>query len=82
MNYIRVNKVYCLNENYHFPRCHVCKNELSPFAITSEELNKCSWELNEFLATRHLIYLNKIDKDRHLIWLCKHCLKGEIIQDD
>jgi len=77
MKFIHVNKVFNLNENFKFPSCHVCRKELTPFSITREELDKLDWNTNEMLFESGLIKLNEIGKDKHLIYLCKHCLKWE-----
>jgi len=77
MKSIHVNKVFNLDENFKFPICHVCKKELSPFSITREELDSLDWETNEMLVDMNLIKLNEIGKNKHLIYLCKHCLIWE-----
>lgn len=77
MKSIHVNKVFNLDENFKFPTCHVCGKELTPFSITREELDSLDWETNEMMVDMGLVKLNEIGKDKHLIYLCKHCLTME-----
>ena len=82
MTKIKVSKVFCLDENYKFPRCHKCKGELSPFRIDTDELNKCSDIFIKIMIELNYIRFNLIKKDVHLIWLCKYCLSHEILIKD
>jgi len=82
MDRVHVTKVFCLDENYIFPRCHKCKEELSPFRIESTELNKCSTEFVKHMMKLNYIRVNAISDDAHLIWLCKECLSNEILIKD
>ena len=74
---INVTKVFNLDENFKFPTCHVCGKELTPFSVTREELDTLSFDTNEILIGSGLVKLNEISKDKHLIYLCKHCLTME-----
>ena len=77
MNSIHVNKIFNLDENFKFTNCLVCKNELSPFSITREELDNLDWETVEMMVDMELVKLNEIGIDKHLIYLCKYCLDGK-----
>jgi len=79
MNQIKVTKIFCLDENIRYPKCHNCNKELSPFKINSEELNKCTDKFLSIMITLQYLRLNAIDKDSHLIFLCKHCLANDIL---
>ena len=70
---MELGKLYCLDENYIFPKCFVCKKELSPYSITSTELNKLPLETIGYLVKFELVRLNFVEKNKHLIWICKDC---------
>ena len=79
MTTINVTKVFNLNENVIFPSCHVCGKELTPFCITKQEINdKLNSDKIDSLLNMKLLLLDEIKKDKHLLYLCKHCLHGEI----
>ena len=75
---VYVSKVYCLDENVRFPICHRCKRELTPFAITTTELNKWTQITIKALIQAKLLRLHIIKKNRHLIFLCRTCHKDYI----
>lgn len=78
MNKINVSKTICLNENYIFPECHVCKTEMKPFRIDSIELNKLSEETVLSYILKGLIRINAIEEDSHLFLLCPKCFSHVI----
>lgn len=82
MDTVHVTKVICLDENYLFPRCHRCREELSPFRIETSELNKCSKTFVDHMMKLSYLRVNAIAEDAHLIWLCKHCLSNQILVKD
>ena len=83
MKTIRVNKVFNLDEDFLFPNCHVCGKELTPFCITRQEIDdKLDWETVEQLIFMKLLLIDEIEKDKSVIYLCKHCLHGEINVDN
>jgi len=70
---MKLTKVFCTNEDYLFPKCEKCKQELSPYCVTSEELNKIDIEYVKMLLECELLILNGVDTDKHLIFVCKTC---------
>lgn len=79
MKTINVTKVFNLNEDFLFPNCHVCGKELTPFCITRQEIDdKLDWETVEWFVNMKLLLIDEIEKDKSIIYLCKHCLHGEI----
>lgn len=75
---IRITKVFCLDENIKFQKCHECGEELSPHRIDTEELNKCTINFIQYLIQMGHLRLNAISKDAHLLWICKNCWPTEI----
>jgi len=80
MKTISVTKVFNLNENYRFPNCKLCNNELTPFSITEEELNKLDFFIKKTFIEAEIVKLNEISQGKHLIYLCKYCLDWSQIQ--
>ena len=79
MKTIKVTKVFNLNEDFLFPNCHVCGKELTPFCITRQEIdNNLDCEIVDSLLNMGLLLVDEIGKNKSLIYLCKHCLHGEI----
>ena len=79
---IYFKKVFFLNENIKFQKCYRCKKELSPYSITSKELKKLDNEVTNMYLNASLLYLHRINTDIHLIFVCKHCLKGRFFQNN
>ena len=75
-------KVFFLNENIKYPECYKCKKELSPYSITNKNLKKLDTEIINIYLNASLLYLHGINTNIHLIFLCKHCLKGKYIKFD
>lgn len=73
---ITLTKIFVLNENIKFPKCYHCKKELSPYSISNTELKKLSKKTIENFVNVYLLYLNKFGINLHLLFICKHCLKG------
>lgn len=74
---IKITKIFNLNENYKYPIC-TCGKELSPFLVEQEELNKLNDEIINQLVNCELLVLDKFEKDRHLLFICKSCLKQQL----
>ena len=70
-----MKKAFCLDENYLFPICNQCHKELTPYSISSDELNKQDIRFTESLIQCDLIRVNAIDKNIHVIFLCSNCIK-------
>lgn len=73
MERYQVKKAFILNENYKFPSCPICQKELSPYSISSNELNKMNVLHIIAWAKHNLILINQIGSDKHLIWVCSDC---------
>lgn len=73
---LHLKKVFLLNEDIKYPKCYRCKKELSPYSITDSELKKLPKTTIENLIYDYILFLNFIQKDLHLLFVCKHCLKG------
>ena len=73
-------KVFFLDENIKFAKCYRCGKELSPHSISTKELKKVPIETINNLKDCCLLYLHKIGTDIHLLFICKHCLKGELFK--
>jgi len=77
VNSIIVRKVFCKDENIKFPICKHCGNECSPHEISTNELVKLESDtIVKFINLKYLL-LDHFGKDKNLIFICKHCCKGE-----
>lgn len=81
---IRVTKAFCLDENKKFPLCHLCNIELTPFCITTKELEaKIPLKtIKRFIKWKYII-LDQFGNNKHLIYFCKNCssyIKTRIIK--
>lgn len=74
---IKITKVFNLNENYKYPIC-TCGEELSPFSVIQNEINKLNDEIINTLINCELLKIDKFGKDKHLLFICKHCLKNHL----
>jgi len=73
---INLKKVFILNEDIKYPKCYHCNKELSPYSLSHKELKKLSIQTINDLVEGKLLYLKFIKDDLHLLFICKHCLKG------
>ena len=70
---MKLTKIFCLNEDYLFPDCKKCGQEISPFCVTSEELNKVDKTYAETLIKSNLLIVNGLSTDKHILFLCQTC---------
>lgn len=78
MKHIHLQKLYFLDENYKFPKCLTCGNDLSPFRITLSELQKLDKQtIYQLIMYEFLIADNK-SPNNFILFLCKYCLKDDI----
>lgn len=70
---MKLTKILCLDENYLFPDCKKCNHELSPFCVTSKELNTVDVAYVEVLLKANLLHINGLSIDRHILFVCKTC---------
>jgi hypothetical protein len=79
---IKLKKVYCLNENYKFPKCYKCNKECSPFSIDSKEVDKIQEHILQELIKSSHFRINGVAQNKHLIFICKNCLKKFLTRDN
>jgi len=80
--YINMSKLICLDENVLYPNCCACGKELSPYSITSEELNKLDQEVVEGFLKGNLLRINGISEDKHFLYICISCFNLELIKEN
>ncbi len=83
VKWLNLQRLVFLNENISNPICDCCKNELSGFLISDEELiNSFSPEDIGFLLQKKYLEQSKEYAPKLIIFLCRTCCKRKENNDE
>ena len=74
MSFLTLEKIFVLDENYPFPRCHSCDNETTPVALTMDDVAQLISVFTSQYAQR---YLRETEDGDIVLFICRHCCQVE-----